>query len=767
MTLQSIRTWFVALSLVLIAGTTPMYAVRWLPFGPDGGDARRIATDPRDHNHLYLGTTNGWIYESRTGGNSWTRLAQVGKRDDLVLDSIVVDAQNAKHLIVGAWASDHQDGGVFISYDAGATWISQAEMRGQSVRALAASLSDPKTLVAGSLQGVFRSTDGGQRWKRISPLDNAEIHDIQSLAIDPKDPNIVYAGTWHLPWKTADAGEHWDTMKQGIIEDSDVFSIIVDPIVPDTVYASACSGIYKSDNAGTLFHKVQGIPSTARRTRVLMQDPQHRDTVFAGTTEGLYRSDDSGRTWARTTGPEFIINDVSIDRADPRRVLIATDRGGVMASDDGGDTFHLSNGGFSSRQITTLKRDASRPATVFVGVVNDKDWGGVFQSDNGGLNWTQRSEGLEGRDVFTLGQAPDGTMIAGTSHGLFRLDSTAQNWQRVQSAPGANVPVTTVQTILTRPPLAPARTVAAPRPAPKTLTRAQRRAAAKLPRPGARGGRKSSGKVVAKGKPVSRKARLLAARKGKAGKLRGIPPPRKLAGVRKAAPAAPAPVVAMVLAEKKAPIFDGGVNSIVTAGRTLLATTSVGLLTSQDDGVTWIATGPKGSGDWRYLAATHRRVLAAGLHSLATSSDAGILWDAVRMPESLTQVSAISIEPNGEIWVGGREGLFVTSDNGATWTTPKNLYVNAVNNIFYDETADRMMITTGGNASIVFTVQLPSKQVNFTDTGWNLRFARPMGDHLIAVTLFDGVVVQPRMMPTPAAASTPLPNAPSAAPMRP
>jgi len=48
-------------------------------------------------------------------------------------------------------------------------------------------------------------------------------------------------------------------------------------------------------------------------------------------------------------------------------------------------------------------------------------------------------------------------------------------------------------------------------------------------------------------------------------------------------------------------------------------------------------------------------------------------------------------------------------------------------------------------------VQLPELQVSFADTGWNLRFARPMGDHLIAATLFDGIVVQPKMVISPMA----------------
>jgi hypothetical protein len=37
-------------------------------------------------------------------------------------------------------------------------------------------------------------------------------------------------------------------------------------------------------------------------------------------------------------------------------------------------------------------------------------------------------------------------------------------------------------------------------------------------------------------------------------------------------------------------------------------------------------------------------------------------------------------------------------------------------------------------------------KVSWWDTGWNLRFMRPVGDHLAAATLYDGIVVQPRMV---------------------
>jgi len=373
--------------------------------------------------HLYLGSTNSWLYESLDGGVSWSRLAKLDTFDDLILDHIVVDPVNPATVFVAAWRLDHADGGLWISHNAGRGWSEVEGLHGQSIRAFAQSPSNPEMLYAGTLDGVYRSSDSGATWTQISPPGSQEIHEVESLAIDPLDPDVIYAGTWHLPWKTTDGGKNWQSIKDGIIDDSDVFSIIIDPASPLTVYASACSGIYKSLNAGGMFEAIKGIPSSARRTRVLKKDPLQFNVVFAGTTEGLFKSVDGGGSFQRMTGPEVIVNDIFIDPRDSNRVLLATDRGGVLLSKDGGTTFTQSNGGFSTRRVEALLVDSGNPQRLYAGVVNDKNYGGAFLSRDGGALWEQISDGLEGRDLFALAQSPDGTILAGTNHGIFALES--------------------------------------------------------------------------------------------------------------------------------------------------------------------------------------------------------------------------------------------------------------------------------------------------------------------------------------------------------
>ncbi len=623
----------------------------WIPIGPDGGDARSFAQDPTNSRHLFLGTTDSWLYQSTDGGSSWQRLAKLSKQENLILDNVVVDQADPKTLYVGAWVVDHPDGGLFISHDAGVTWTSVEAMNGQSIRALTQAPSNPKTLVAGTLKGIFRSDDGGQQWKQISPANSMELHEVESIAIDPKDPNTIYAGTWHLPWKTTDGGANWHNIKNGLIDDSDVFSIIIDPASPQTVYTSACSGIYKSDNAGELYKKVQGIPSTARRTRVLMQDPVNHSVVYAGTTEGLYRTVTSGTNWTRLTGPDVIINDVFVDPKDPKHVLLATDRSGVLESEDEGASFKSSNTGFSQRQVSSLIIDNKNPHTFYAGVVNDKVYGGVFASDDSGKTWQQRSNGLDGRDVFTLAQSADGTLLVGTGHGIFRLNGS--QWEQ-------------------------------------------------------------DGSVV-----KTEEKTTVVARKGhkiKTTKTVSVPGGQ----------------------------IDGRVNGLDLSRSTWYAATSSGIYMSTDSGRQWQGGPVLNQADFLGVHSDGQIVFAVRRQGLALSEDGGKAWKALALPANLSYVRTAAVAPNGSLWVGGREGVFFSDDHGQNWQFMSTLPVSDISSVSYDADLQRIVVTSW-SSTWVMAMNPADKSWKWWDAGWHVRGVRSSGGRLLAASLYNGVVMQPKM----------------------
>jgi photosystem II stability/assembly factor-like uncharacterized protein len=655
--------------------------------GPDGGDARAFASVPGEPGHLYLGTTNSWLYESLNGGATWHRLAKLDRGDGFVLDSIVVDSAQPSTLYVGAWKNT-DDGGLWISHDAGHTWKEIALFKAQPIYALAQAPSDPHILFAGTLQGVFRSSDSGANWTQISPPGSHEIHEIESLAVDPGNPDTVYVGTWHLPWKTTDGGKTWRNVKQGLIVDSDVFSIIVDPDHPKIVYLSACSGIYKSENAGALFHKIQGIPTEARRTRVLMQDPENRQIVYAGTTEGLYKTVNGGKTFALMTDSDVIVNDVYVDPGNSSRVLLATDRGGVLTSNDAGVSFTPSNTGISERKIAALLADnhnenrnesakagGDDPAVLYAGVVNDKQFGGVFRSVDAGAHWQQLGAGLDGRDVFALGETKDGDIVAGTSHGIFVLGSADPPASASNGAPAGDPPAagdvwqprnTIANTLL------------------KTATETHR------------------GTKVNVEKAVK------------------------------------APVVQ----------FQSLVHALDVSGDVWVAAINYGLLTSHDRGATWQGGPVMGFGDYLSVTAHGNDMVAARDDSVVISNDAGQSWFPMGMPTMLTHIHRVAFSPDGTLWLGAREGVYFTRNLGKTWMYIIRLPLRDIDDLSYDAASKRVLVSSR-TTDEVYAIDPGTMTWVWWQTGYQISLIRVAGDRLVAASLDDGVLVGPKVPPAP------------------
>jgi len=200
------------------------------------------------------------------------------------------------------------------------------------------------------------------------------------------------------------------------------------------------------------------------------------------------------------------------------------------------------------------------------------------------------------------------------------------------------------------------------------------------------------------------------------------------------------------VASPKLKSFDGSVYGIAQSGDAMIAVTSQGVLRSASSGVTWSLAAGLPAEEWRFAAASRANVVVASLHAVEMSTNGGSTWRAVVLPPKATQISALSVDGQGEVWIGDRDGVYISADKGATWKTLSNLYVRNVNSIYYDERGDRVLMTTNGPATAVFAVETRSKQVTSWDTGWSLRFVRPVGDYLVGATLFDGIVVQPRMV---------------------
>jgi len=117
---------------------------------------------------------------------------------------------------------------------------------GNRIASVAGVPGDPSTYYAGAASGgVWKSTDGGNRW--TPTFDKQPAAAIGALAVAPSDPSVVWVGT----------GEAW------VIRDSDVMG----------------NGIYKSTDAGKTWTNM-GLQETGRISRIAVH-PTNPDIVFA------------------------------------------------------------------------------------------------------------------------------------------------------------------------------------------------------------------------------------------------------------------------------------------------------------------------------------------------------------------------------------------------------------------------------------------------------------------------------------------------------
>lgn len=400
----------------------------WSVVGPDGGDVRTVAIDPRDKDRLYISTLDGQIHTSGDAGKTWRLLVNLNE-PELVLDNLFVDSRDSKII----YASGHRHkapGGFFRSTDGGMTWKEAKELHKESIHALTQSPSDPNLLFAGTTNGVWISKNSGADWERFSSATNPI--NIDSIAVDPRNPNTIYAGTWWRAYKTTDSGKNWRLIKNGMIDDSDVFAIAVNPKNPEHVISSACSGIYESFNGGEKWAKIQGIPSQSRRTRDIMQHPTIPTTYYAATTEGFWMSANAGKSWALTTQRNLEVNSIAVHPDAPNRVYIGTNNYGMMVSNDAGRSFMPTNDRFSSRFTYSLVPDQQQSNRLYAATRNIATGGGFFfVSNDNGATWTpSRSIDVNRVSPFTILQDRKNynLMYLGTNLGIYRSYDRGVTW---------------------------------------------------------------------------------------------------------------------------------------------------------------------------------------------------------------------------------------------------------------------------------------------------------------------------------------------------
>ena len=154
--------------------------------------------------------------------------------------------------------------------------------------------------------GFARITQRGSEWRVESALPGTGV---QCLALDPRQPGTIYAGSrGQGVWRSDDAGAHWRNMN---LPQPDVFSVAVSP-VDGSVYAGCePSMLFRSGDGGQSWQELPAlrkIPSAptwsfpprpwTSHVRWIAPSPHDAALLLVGIElGGLMRSEDGGDTW--------------------------------------------------------------------------------------------------------------------------------------------------------------------------------------------------------------------------------------------------------------------------------------------------------------------------------------------------------------------------------------------------------------------------------------------------------------------------------------
>lgn len=298
------------------------------PAGYDAGVGRVdfLTFDPLNSNTMYVGTPDGGLWKSTTGGTSWTTntdfLGVIGCAD-LVIHPTTTSTM---YLATGNWETDRSSIGVLKSTDGGATWNTTSLVWSPSdsyeIRRMAMDPNNPMIMMVVTDGGLFRTTDGWATHVEVSTLNSDNnLYDIQ---YKPQSSDIVYASgkssvNTNVFWRSTDKGETWTPVLTGLPSSADVSRIIIGVTKHDANYvyllagsaANAYKGVYRSIDSGVSFSTqsttpnilsskfdASGTDGQANHDLAIAVSPINKDKVSIGGIS-QWRSVDGGVNWTQ------------------------------------------------------------------------------------------------------------------------------------------------------------------------------------------------------------------------------------------------------------------------------------------------------------------------------------------------------------------------------------------------------------------------------------------------------------------------------------
>ena len=325
----------------------------WAPIG-DGqiatGSIGSIAVSDSDPNVVWVGTGSAAIrsnvivgrgtYKSIDAGKTWQ---SVGLRDAGQIGSVIIHPTHPEIVWLAALGSPfgpNDDRGIFKTNDGGQTWKKTLFVNDRTGgRVLAINPANPDELYAGMYRGfrkgwdiisggpaseggIFKSTDGGDTWAKLSNGLPSNLIGKIDIDVARSNPRIVYAmveapGAEGGLYKSEDNGASWKLVNNsgGIRARPFYFHYVdVNPKDENDLWVGAVQQ-YRSTDGGKTFQTVR---TPHADNHGIWFNPDNPDYAIQSNDGGANVTRDGGRTWSSILNqPTAELYMVSVDEQYP------------------------------------------------------------------------------------------------------------------------------------------------------------------------------------------------------------------------------------------------------------------------------------------------------------------------------------------------------------------------------------------------------------------------------------------------------------------
>jgi photosystem II stability/assembly factor-like uncharacterized protein len=338
--------------------------------------------------HIWVGTNfQGRIYRSTDNGVTWEN-----KRDGYNTGECWAFGQSKDGVM---FAGDGQYVQLYRSTDYGDNWEFSADLR-----PLVFVTDSNSTVYAGTLDGLFATTDNGLTWAQNSFLVNIPV---SSILIDSS--NNIFCGTGYYDngngvFYSTDGGQSWTQLGLG---GKIVLSLAFDS--QGNLYAGTKEdGLYKTTDLGQNWEQYN---KGLYRKEVFRLKLNKQDDIFIGSeNEGVYRSTSNGDSFEHIGLP--------ISRV--KNIMFSGDSLVIASTPSGVQKYNRFNQKWTNLGLQNVEAVTITPSDYLYAATFD---GGLYKSTDLGNTWILTSLTSDSlMSVYNVLAVNDDTVFAATESNL-------------------------------------------------------------------------------------------------------------------------------------------------------------------------------------------------------------------------------------------------------------------------------------------------------------------------------------------------------------